>query len=229
MLKAHWLAAFLWLALTWVADGALAQTTAEIRPARPNETVCPTPLLQHASGSWTPQEIWTWNQRLCLGLVADLSEYRPELGGACDPSEAEYWPSTRVLSPAFVQLVLFYEPFRSVFNRRGFRVRCARFADTLDLSDGEFARAIKLERSYFAQGIEATNLRLAQDFSLEGSRLAGPLRAASMAVEGSIEIGNGTRFEQDVDLSGSVLGGNLVASSGSTFAGELNLYGVRVG
>ncbi len=240
-----WIVVFcLWLGSLLVAGPAVGQESRDIRPARPNETVCPTPLLQNAPGSWRPQEIWSWNERICLGMVADLSEYLTEARGGCNVSEVGGWSKRRILTPEFVQLILFYEPFRSVMPRHGFRVRCAEFVDTLDLSDGQFDHAIKIENSYFAKGIKANNLKSGQDFSLEESRLTRPvttlgepysvvagrpeaLTARNMQIDGSIILKT-ARFETGADLSGSLIGGNLDASGGAVFGRDLNLYGLHV-
>ena len=209
-----------------VGHVALAQTPENPGAAYPNDTVCPVPLSL-APGPWSAQEHWAWDQRICLGLVADLSE-RPEgASDDCDVATAETWPADRVLSPAFVQTVMFHEPYRSAYTSSGFRVLCARFDSSLDLRQGRFAHEFWIEFSYLHNGVVFFHFAIENIISFEGSRVSGDFIADGLHVGGSLFMSSGATF-QDVNLVDANIGGVLDAT-GSTFEGKFNADGLHVG
>ena len=188
-------------------------------PARPGETICPTPLEEYAPGQWLAQEKWAWNERICLGKIADLAERPGGQSKKCDVSKAEKWPRDRILRQEFVETVLLHQPFRDAFVRRGFRIRCAKFEEMLDLSQIHFPYELWFDKSFFPEGIEATDLHIDRTFSLEGSRLGGSFDADRLIVGGNLYLNEATF--QEVRLLGAKIGGQLSAR-GSHFEGEFN-------
>ena len=175
------------------------------RPAYPAEDSCQTPLSL-TPGNWSEQERWVWDKRICLGKIADLSKRPRGENNACDLGKTEEWSQDRHISSQFIQTVLFHAPFRRAYIQSGFRLRCAIFPQKVDLSQGHFTREIWLDNSYFAQGLNASDLEIEGLFSLEGSRFQGPFK---------------------VELNDAKVGGQLNAS-GSTFQGLFIAYGLTV-
>ena len=160
------------------------------RSAYPTETVCPTPLSSvpgPKGQSWPIQEQWVWDERICLGKVANLSLSPKRPGGRsshCDwkkfaeaVKEEQPLPqgwsknsaSFHVLSPEFLQTVLFHEPFRSTYTQYGLRLRCAMFIEPVDISEGDFKHSLQLTQSYFSAGFRANRLKIGGFFSVNGS------------------------------------------------------------
>jgi len=205
--------------LLWAA-AAPAQPSEAPRAALPTEQACPIPLADNAPGPWSEQEIWAWDERLCLGRVADLSRRPGGESQDCDVSTAEDWPDDRILTPDFVRTVLFHTPFRHAYVQRGFRVRCARFPDRLDLSGGLFAHDIWLDGSLLDIEPRLYDLHVGGVLSFDGSRLVGGLAAHRLRVDGSLFV-RGSAISEDFELLGARIGG-ILAANGSTFSGTFN-------
>ncbi|MGI9501727.1 MAG: hypothetical protein ACR2RE_01555, partial [Geminicoccaceae bacterium] len=174
----------------YFVSGVSAQNSDDHRPAYPSETVCPTPLAKIAPGPWSAQEERAWDKRICLGEIADLSKRLDNHENACDPDKAADWPSDRMLTERFVQTVLFHEPFRSAYTRRGFRIRCAKIDQWLDLTNGRFDHEISFEDSVFENPIILQNFRSGGKLSFSESRLHGGLYASGLSVSGNVFLNN---------------------------------------
>ena len=190
----------------YFVSGVSAQNSDDHRPAYPSETVCPTPLAKIAPGPWSAQEEWAWDERICLGEIADLSERPGTDGNGCDPDKAADWPSDRMLTAQFIQTVLFHEPFRSAYTRRGFRIRCAKVDELLDLKGGRFDHEISFEDSVFA-AIILSRFRLGGDLSFDKSRIDGPLYALQSSVGGSVSLYDAAL--KSVSFHAAKIGGSL--------------------
>ncbi len=201
----------------------------EARPTRPGESECQAPLATYApEREWTDQEVWVWNQRICLGENANLSLRPDGLGGGCDLDAAEEWPDDRVLTPQFIETVLFHEPFRSAYARRGFRVSCARFDDQLVLSHGDFAHEIWLRFSYFPSGLNFTDLAVGESLFLTGSRVDEHFEAERLTVSGSLFLRGPEASFQTIDLIDAYIDGNIDLRN-SVFRSRFDLTGSIVG
>lgn len=211
----------------FLADHARAQQAKQARPAFPAETICPTPLAENAPGTWSAQEQWAWDKRICLGKIADLSTRPAGKGGGCDVSKAEDWPDDRVLKPQFIQTILLHEPFRSAFVRRGVRIRCAKFEKHLDMSQVHIKQELWLNASFFAGGIAAVDLKIDNVLSLRGSRCDDRFTADRLIVGGSLLLREGAQFK-DVFLRSAKIGANLDAV-GSHFEGRFIANSITVG
>ena len=180
------------------------------RPALPGATLCPTPL-EKAPGPWSDQETWAWDERICLGKVADLSKRDPEeMSCHFTDSTAELkYSDAQVITAKFMQTVMFHAPFRDALTRAGISIRCAAFLDQLDLSKGDFEHSLTFEKSYFAQGVRLTGLSIRRSLSLLGSRMAGEMAADDLVLGGTLFVDGNSRFDQGVTLSGVEVGGDL--------------------
>ena len=141
--------------------GLIELQALEPRPARPAETVCPVPLEKYApEREWAIQEKWAWDERICLGRIADLSERLNGGEPGCDVHKAEDWGDERVLTQEFVETVLLHQPFRDAYGKRGFRIRCAKFEEDLDISQSHFPHEIWFDESYFPKGLTLEHFKV---------------------------------------------------------------------
>ena len=203
---------------------AAAHTVEEGRPILPGEVKCPYDLPPHVK--WTEQEKWAWSERICLGEVANMSQFGGGDGLSCDPEEADDWPETRDLSSAFLETILNHEPYRGALPRSGVRIRCARFNDTLDLRDMVLERPLWLDASRFRRDVVLMGLRSSSLISLRRSVFDGRLTADRLDVAGNLFIED-AYFKMEVRLLGAKVGGNLFAI-GSTFEGLFNVSRLEV-
>lgn len=187
---------------------------------------CSVPLRDNHARSWSEQEKWAWNRRLCLGEIADLRDFPGDASADCDVSTTEHWSDARELTSNFMKEILFFDPYRSHSNQRGVQILCAVFPERLDLSFGDYERPIWLTHSYFRRGIDATKARLHRDFSIAGSRVAGPFLAAGIMVGGDLNF-NGAIL-QAVNVGGAKVEGSLQAS-GSRLSGAFRADDITVG
>ena len=192
---------------------------------RSAKKICSKPIEYHApDGEWSDQERWAWNERICLGKTADLSERHDDGTSSrdCDVSNATWWPDDRVLTQNFVATIMFHKPFRDTYGPGyGLRIRCAKFEETLELSHSRFMREVQLENSLFSGGIEAVHFHVGSGFSLRGSRFNRPFNADRLIVEGDLSL-DGKAVFQDVDLTGARITNNVKARD-SHFEGEFRL------
>ncbi len=199
---------------------------AERRAAMPWETECPCPLPEEAG--FSPQEIWAWEKRLSLGLVADMSEYSKTDKAGDDPNKAENWPKTRVLSEKFLRTILFHEPYKSAAPRPYIRISCARIPDALDFQGFALDAELGVHQSLFEGKIIFLGLTAKRLLSFQGSTFEEVFVADRLTVGGTLFLSGGATFKQDVRLLGASVGGNLETDS-STFEGEFTADGLTVG
>ena len=203
---------------------AAAEAVEAGRPVYPGAVECPYDLPPHRT--WQKQETWAWKERICLGKIADMSQFGGGDGLPCDPEEADDWPDTRDLTSAFLETILNHEPYRGALPRTGARIQCARFNKALDLSNTVLARSLWLYASRFRQNVLLKDLRSSSLVLLNGSVFDGLFNAVRVAVAGNLFIRN-ARFKKEVRLFDAKVGGELYAS-GSTFDGPFNADGLEV-
>ena len=215
---------------------ALAISTIPLRPTSAQEnaflentsqsTQCSIPLPERNSQPWTKQEKWVWNERLCLGKQADLRLLPEGANHACNKTKISELPNNHTLTLDFMRTILFLSPHRDHENQIGIQISCARFPDLLDLSFGNYKRAFRITKSYFAKGIDANKARLERDFSIEGSVLDAPFEGFGLRVGGDLNI-SGTSIPT-VNLRGARIDGFLFANN-AIFKGHFRADGIRVG
>jgi hypothetical protein len=206
---------------------AVAQETAEQRPMRPWETTCRNPLPQ--AGDFSPQERWAWEERLCVGDVADLSAFPlAEDGKGCDPGNSDDWPQHRKLSEKFLHTILFHEPWKSTPRWPRIVIRCAWFGHSISLADQWLRPALSIDNSRFDGRIDLKDLRTDGLLSFQGSHFREMIDADRLKVSTDLLLRGGAKFCQRVNLLGAEIGGNLSAT-GSTFKGLFNADGLKVG
>lgn len=158
--------------------------------------------------AWTPQEVWAWSSRICLGKHADMSKYSAADGKSCDPANIRDWPETRKLSAEFVDTILNSEPYRTALHRSGVHINCALFATPVDLSDMVIERPLLLTRSVFVADLSLASAKIGGRLSLDGSTVNGRLNADGLAVNGNLSMGGKASFKR-VRLTGARVGGRM--------------------
>ncbi len=117
------------------------------KPIFPGESTYHHKLPTHRT--WDKQEIWAWEQRICLGKIADMSKYPEDNNSFCDSKEVENWPETRKQSSAFLETIINHTTYRDALTRRGADTRCARFNETVAFSSIVAHHTLRQEHSRF--------------------------------------------------------------------------------
>ena len=175
-------------------------------PPLPGEKNCPV-ALESAPGPWYEQEKWAWD-KICLGEIADLSEFRGGSGSRCDLPNAVEWDSSQKLTARFLETIMFHEPYRSTISRKGLRVTCGRVDEVLDISLGDFPRDLWLENMFFSNDINAVGLHLERSFSLSGSVITGELLADDLSVGLNLFLTRSV-FDSKLKLESAKIGSSL--------------------
>ncbi|MEO1688655.1 MAG: hypothetical protein AAFU61_12180, partial [Pseudomonadota bacterium] len=181
-------------ALLPVAAGAAeAEAEAPVR-ALPGAQACPVALPESRegwsppNGAWTEAERWAW-QGLCRGEFIDMRRAPPEEArpseAPCrsdDPDAAP--PPNRLLSPAFLRLVLTHPRWSGALAKPQVRIRCAVVEGDLDLENEDVAPEFVLFDSVLRGRLTLRGARFARSVFLNGSRVGGPMSADGMEMGG---------------------------------------------
>ena len=210
--------------------------------AYPTQTTCPTKLENDGVASkivpWTDQEKWVWNRNICLGKVADLSTLPEGQSKDCNTNNAKHWPEDRILSQNFIETVLFHEPYKSSYAKHGFRIKCAKFDEEININQGVFDKEIWMDYSYFEKGLTAIEFKTTKSITFDESRFDAPIDADGIEIGGGLYMRGGTKlhtakfgdarirrsfnlsesqFTQDFILSGARIEGAFVAQNVKSF------------
>ena len=199
--------------------------------------------------AFAEHERWAWNLRLCLGQIADMSDYRGGDGKECNPKDANAWPDTRRLSEKFLLTILFHEPFKSAPPRPQTHIKCALFGEEIDISnfgleselwfdDSRFRknvdlvdlnarRSVSFTGSVFDEGINLLGAKMGGQLIAWGSTFEGLFIADGLEVKGDLFLGGGANFKKEVRLVGAKISGQLNAR-GATFEGLFTAEGLEV-
>jgi len=178
---------------------------------------------------FAPQEHWAW-ARILRGYIANMSRYKGprqafdsfdawlaggEDGAGVDANETasdaadaplKPWPDHRVLSAAFMRLILFQAPYNTAPSRPYVRIACARFDAQMDWENEQFNGELGLYSCRFAKTANWLGLRIGRILNLSSSRFGGGFSADGMRVESGLFFRNGIRVEGDVRLLGAQIG-----------------------
>jgi uncharacterized protein YjbI with pentapeptide repeats len=131
-------------------------------------------------GVWSPTESWVWGE-VCTGRVADINRY---LGKVADPSRPEEWADKRRrLSPAFIETILLYEPYRGAVPRPGVYILGALLDEPLDLRDAQLRGPFGLARSRIATSVYMGGVRAPAGVSFIGSLVTEMLELSGASVK----------------------------------------------
>ena len=223
--------------LLLASTGSWAET-ASPRRTMPHQEECTTPL---PAGFWADSaakpfqrgEAWAWNERICLGHVADM-RYAPSGGGsgeACQLSKiekkGEIVPVYRELRPEFLELILSHEPWASAARHPQAVFRCVLVRGDIDLDDHEIAPTFAFHQGMIDGEVSLVGTKLKRTLSLRGSTVTGRINAHRLEIGGGLLLGDGGTFES-IHLIGARIAGDTELH-GSTITGMLNAEGVEVG
>jgi uncharacterized protein YjbI with pentapeptide repeats len=202
---------------------------------RPWDRACRYPLPEQ--GGFTPQEKWAWNERLCLGLAADMqlatgrndgagcqprqavAPPSPPVVGASNtpaPAPAQRWPETRRLSSHFLSTILLHEPWRGAAPVSYVAIYCARISGLINWNSETILPALYMLDSIFDTNVQFYGSRFKSFVSFAGTTFLADFRADSAIFENRLFIRDGADVRGDIRLAGVQIGDNLELS-GSTF------------
>jgi hypothetical protein len=138
---------------------------------------------------WTPQEKFVW-ERVCAGEEADFNA-TPGYGGNLDPEVPAGWPQRRVLRPAFLQMILFKDPYRRALTRHGVWIIGARFTDLVDLENAELEHPLILEKSLLEKGVNLSRARSKFWIGFPSSKVAVGFDMYGLQLEAGLIMQNG--------------------------------------
>lgn len=174
--------------------------------------------------SWTEQEKWVWS-KISTGEIANFNEGKA-YGGILDSREPGEWPKNRILTPDFLQAILFDDSYRCALTHRGVRIIGAWFTDTIVLSDATVALQLWLDGSRFDSKVKLVYFESTQSLSFEGSTFT-ELTLRGAVIKHTLNM-NGSRFEGKLTMDGLQVGGPLAMRDKAEFK-EVNLCGAKIG
>ena len=207
----------LWLVVLYNLAAVLAIAEGDVFLSSAYDERCPK-SLESTPAPWTDQEGWAWEQ-ICLGKRADLSKRPDAHDASCDVTSAAGWNDDRVVTPEFIETVLFYPSFQRLIPRMGFRIRCAKLTDDLDISRGRFEQDVWFEDMYFEKDVVADGLHVGHGLSFAGSVISGVFTADGAVVGDSLVLSGG-RFYDTVSIRSAKIESGLF-SRYSHFYGDL--------
>lgn len=210
-------AAALLVAAIWLAVSA-APVTAQTESA-PAPQGCATPLP--GGFSQTEQAAWA---AICESGYYDAST-SDEAG--CASTGDDDWPERRSISQAFLETILFREPYKSLRRGESVQIRCAVFPETINFAYREIEPALLLDDSRMPAGVSLFNTRARRLLSFRGDKIEGDINGDRLQIEDNFFSRGGTRISGRLTLSGAKMGGNVEAG-GSTYQNGVNLDAATV-
>ena len=203
----------------------------------PHQAECAVPLPNDFWDGETARDIqvaekWAWEQRICLGLWADMRDAPGGTVGAeeCEPAEIEEKeiavPDNRRLRPKFLELILSHQLWASASRHPFVGIRCALIRGGIHLDGHEIAVGFSFHRGKIEGNVTLEETKFKRGLSLEHSTVTGQLNAQRLEVAGNLEMRGGAFG--GINLIAASIGGNLQLSIG-TFGGTLDLTGAAIG
>ncbi|MEE9214116.1 MAG: hypothetical protein V3U54_04860 [Thermodesulfobacteriota bacterium] len=174
--------------------------------------------------SWTDQEKWVWS-KISTGEIANFNEGRA-YGGTLDPREPGEWPKSRILTPDFLQVILFDDSYRCALTHRGVRIIGAWFTDTIVLTDATVALQLWFGGSRFDSKVKLVYFESTQSLSFVRSTFT-ELTLRGAVIKHALNM-NGCKFEGKLTMDGLQVGGLLAMSDEAKFK-DVNLCGAKIG
>ncbi|MRG71358.1 hypothetical protein GH722_06245 [Alphaproteobacteria bacterium HT1-32] len=180
---------------------------------------------------WTPQEIWAWEERACLGERIDMRVYYEQKYGrkfTCRASRPDYYPVEAELSANFIQTMIRQPLYKRLLHDRGIEIYCARIRDEIRLNDSQLHRPLIFGYSRLEKGGIFVRFRSESILAIIGSVVSERLEGYALQLASDLLLSNGSRFEKDVRLTGARVMGNIEANK-SIFDGTFRLNNADVG
>lgn len=180
---------------------------------------------------WTPQEIWAWEQRACLGKRIDMRLFYEKQYGrkfTCRASRPDFYPVESELSATFIQTLIRQPLYKRLLHDRGIEIFCARIRDQIRLNDSQLHRPLIFGYSRLEKGGIFVRFRSESILAIIGSVVSDTIEAYALNLQSDLLLSNGSRFEKDVRLTGASVYGNIEANK-SVFQGIFRLNNADVG
>ena len=242
------------LLVTFAAPLCVPQSTeaqpGHILPLTSEQSTCATVMERARYPELSEQERWAWNKRICTGEAVVFPSRDNPQNADCDPKNAEEWPDEWTLTQIFFDVITKEAPFVEVLSQHNLQIECAKFEDTLDLSQRHIPYGISIRRSYFPQGVTAVDTHVVRSLSLNGSWVEKALDADRLMVRGNLSLSGRAQFDGQVNFRGATIGGDLIAttsrfensfegdtlavsgnldiSTGAIFRGKVNLLDAKI-
>ena len=229
--------------LLFASAESLADTTESPKRTLPHSAECATPLPEDFwddadkddkyAKDFKSAEEWAWNDRICLGLEADM---RDAPGGhgkieVCTPSLIEKRdvkvPQYRKLRPQFLELILSHELWVSAPRHPQVKLKCALVRGDIDLNNHEIAPAFEFVQGRIEGKFNLIETKFKHSLKLYGTTVTGKLNANHLGVGADLKLSEGGTFS-DISLLHAKIAGNVLLNK-STVTGLLNADGLEVG
>ncbi|MGR3269744.1 hypothetical protein [Thalassococcus profundi] len=138
----------------------------------------------------------------------------------------EYWPTSRHISPKFIELITTKEPYLKVPKRNKVSISCAIIDGHLDLTYAHVPNSLILNDSVFLKGASFAAARFDSNLSLDRSAVLSEVEFWGSQIGGAIFMRNGIFHE--INAIGLNVRGNFEMDD-SEFLSLLNLNRTKVG
>ena len=203
----------------------------------PHQAKCAVPLPKdfwdgEAARDFQEAEAWAWEERICMGLWADMRSAPGGSGDAeeCEPAEIENKgkavPANRRLRPKFLELILSHQPWASAQRHPLVGIRCGLVRGGVHLDGHEISVGFSFHRGKIEGRVSLLGTKFKRGLSLERSTVTGQLDADRLELGGNLVMSGGTFA--GVNLIAATIGSNLQLSVAS-FGGTLDLTGAAIG
>ncbi|MGF1464485.1 MAG: hypothetical protein ACFB2Z_15240 [Maricaulaceae bacterium] len=202
-----------------------------------------------AEAGFTAWEHWAW-ARLLRGLRADMARYpgdKPAAaeddldalytwiegeddGAGDDPSTADDWPEHRILSDAFLRVVLFHEPYVSAPEQPEFEFWGARIDDPLAWDGRQTRGDLIFSKCRFAKPWAWRGGHVRGTLNLQASHIAasdGALTFDRLRIDGGFFARDGFVCKGSIRSFGASIGGQA-AFVDATLNGDLSAAGATI-
>ena len=213
------------------------------RVPAPTANKCAVPLPE--GELWLPQEIWAWEERLCLGERADMRLYfqtRLNRQLACDPYRPEAWPPESVLTSRFLEAIVRHPGYLRVVEGtdiemigyqdllpdRGIEIFCAHFRTGLNLENAHMRKPLIIGLSRFENAVNLRRFVSDSFITFYRSDFESFVVAYAADIDDDFLIESGNVFKGPVNLVNAKTGGNLSIKS-SILHRNMDAENVNVG
>ena len=204
----------------WISLGS--QSTAAASGASLPDEPCSIKALQ----SWNDAEKWVW-ERVCGGNVADLKEQAGD-GRDLPVADADLWDERRLLTPEFLESVLFQNPWAAAVPRQGVRIKGAWFQEKIDISGGRFENTLGLDDSRLMGAnlpeFEGHRLTFDGSFFVRANKESGGLMLDSAKIAGDLSMRGAVLRELSLDRA--KIGGDVSVEDARVQ--DLGMVGIQV-
>jgi hypothetical protein len=171
---------------------------------------------------WTEPEKWIW-EKVCNGEIADFNlKYQKEI----EPETLDGWSEERLISPAFLETILLYDPYKSALPRRGLRISGAWIKEKIDLTNARLNAEWWTNNSRFEKPVDLSFLQTTDIISFVKSFFVQTLDLASLKSELSINI-SGIKISGALNMD-SLSSGNIINMMRCKVEGKLNMASLSV-